>query len=95
MFSRISVTLIVLNILLALMYAILLLGTVMHAAGRQNAQTHMRQLSMQVEGLEAQYLTKTQSITPETALKLGFVVPTTVSTVYVDNGLHPLSLRTR
>ena len=68
----------------AFLYGMFLLMTVMHAAARQSAQVHIRDLATQVGVLETEYLQKTESITPATITQLGLVKPTVVSTVYTN-----------
>ncbi len=90
--TRASVSLAIVSVFAAFVYAVLLLMTVMHAAARQSAQAHIGSLATQVGTLEAQYLQKTESITPSTAAQLGMVTPTVISTV-ASTDINPLSLR--
>ena len=77
----------------AFAYGVLLLLTVMHAAGQHRAEARVRDLSVQVAQLEARYLAQTQAITPATVSELGFVKPTHIATVYTGGGANTLSLR--
>lgn len=64
------------------LYGGLLLGAVAHAAGETSAQRQVRELSVTVSELEAQYLAATKELSPERAAALGFVAPKSVATIY-------------
>lgn len=65
-----------------LLYGVLLLAAVSHAAGRTAAEDGLRSLSSQVSQLEGQYLAATKGLSPERAAAMGFVAPTAVATVF-------------
>lgn len=90
---RVIAALAALCALAVFLYGALLLETVAHAAGRQNAARQVSDLTAQLSSLEGQYLSATQNITPQEATQLGFVAPKEVSTVVAQAPLQPLSLR--
>jgi hypothetical protein len=69
--------------------------TVMHAASRQTAQVQLRSISAQVGQMEAQYLAKTQSITPDMAVALGYIKPEAITTVYEVQTQTAVALNTQ
>ena len=71
-------------------YGALLLGAVAHTAHRTEAQGQIEHLNAQVSRLESQYLTQTQTLSPERAAALGFVAPQQVATVFAS--VHTLTL---
>src|SRR4051812_38377423 len=73
-----------------LLYSVFLLEAVAHAASQTTAQKRIRDLSAQLGELEGQYLSHSQTLTLQKAKDLGYVVPTTVSTVFA-NAASPLS----
>jgi len=52
----------------------------------------MQALSEQVSGLEQQYLSLSQSLTPARAQALGYVVPQNVTTVFIPHSSGVLTL---
>jgi len=91
--SRISVLLACVCAAAVLLYGIFLLEAVAHAASQTNAQRRIGQLQAQLGDLEAQYLSYSQSLTPQKAAELGFVTPTEVTTVFATAATQALSLR--
>jgi hypothetical protein len=68
------------------LYAIFLLEAVAHTASRAHAETDIEAMATELSSLETQYLTLTRSVTPERAALLGFVAPTSVTTVFESGG---------
>jgi hypothetical protein len=77
------------------LYGTFLLLAVEHAAAATAAQNTTETLAAHIGDLEAQYLTATRAITPDTATELGFVTPSpsVVSTVFATASYNALSLR--
>jgi len=92
-FTRAGAALAATTVLSIFLYGTFLLLAVEHAAARTNAQHQIDKLAAHVGDLETQYLTAARTLTPDTAAQLGFVPPTTVTTVYATAASRSLSLR--
>jgi hypothetical protein len=75
-----------------LLYGVFLLEAVAHAASQTSAERKIQDLEATLGDLEAQYLAKSQSLTKEKALELGFVMPKEVTTVFATAAASALSL---
>ncbi|MDB5224890.1 MAG: hypothetical protein JWO43_512 [Candidatus Adlerbacteria bacterium] len=93
--TRASAAFGVLALIGVFLYGTFLLMTVMHAAGRQTAQVQLRAIAAQVGQMQGEYLSKSQSITPDTVATLGFTKPHEVVVVYQAAGATTLSLNTQ
>lgn len=93
LFTRLPGICVALAVLGAFLYGTLLLMTVAHAASIEDAQAQIHSLSAELARSEAQYLQKSQAITPEVAAGLGFVTSTTIARVYADAATRSLSLK--
>lgn len=82
--QRAMITLAALCVVFVFMYALLLMGTVVHAAKQTAAGRELASLTEQVSELQAAYLDKTKNLTPDLALAMGFVEPRDTSAVYAD-----------
>ena len=91
--SRAAVVLACLCAISCFLYGVFLLEAVAHTAARASADRQVQTLSVQLGDLESQYLASTEALTPERAQALGFVTPTSVTTVYADAASRSLSLR--
>lgn len=88
--------LILLTVVLAMsvfLYGAFLLEAVAHAASKTTADAQIESVSEQLSSLETQYLALTQAITPEKATALGFVAPTTLTSVYAHGESGSLSFQ--
>lgn len=77
----------------ALLYGVFLLEAVAHAAAQTAAERHLTQINQTLGDLEAQYLSESQGLSKERAFALGYVQPTTVTTVFATVAVAALSLR--
>ena len=77
----------------AFLYGVFLLEAVAHAASSTTAQAEVQTINGQLGTLEAQYLTLTQSLTPQKAANLGFVTPKTVDSIYAKGETDSLSFQ--
>jgi hypothetical protein len=85
------------------LYGTFLLLAVMHTAGRTALEKQINATTAKLADLESVYLAKTKELTPEHALALGFVPPTSVSMVFTEgaqtlgrtNSASALSVRTQ
>jgi hypothetical protein len=82
--SRFAFVLACLCAVSVLLYSIFLLEAVAHAASQTTAQRQIREISAHLGDLEAQYLNRSQTLTLERAEALGYVLPTSVSTVFAE-----------
>jgi cytochrome c-type biogenesis protein CcmH/NrfG len=92
---RVAALLAVVCALSAFLYGAFLLEAVAQAASRTTAERQIEALQSQLGTLEGQYLSATQTLTPERAVALGFVAPKIVSTVVVDSEAASLSFVSR
>lgn len=93
--NRISVLLALVCALSVLVYGVLLLEAVAHAASQTTAQREIGQLTAALGDLEAQYLAQSQSLTPQRAAAMGYVAPdpSEITTVFATAPTQSLSLR--
>jgi len=77
------------------LYGFFLLEAVAHTANRTQAERQINDLTSKLSTLEEQYLSATRTMTLERARELGYVTPKDVSTVYVNDSTHGLSMRTQ
>lgn len=77
--------------LCAFLYGVFLLETVIHAAARQTAERQIQAIAATLGNLESQYLAQNKNLTPGSAASLGFVAPTSVTTVYSSAGVLTLN----
>jgi hypothetical protein len=82
--GRITAALLGTVLMSVLVYGMLLLGAVSHAAGRTAAEREVRALNATVAELESRYLVATKSLSPERAAAMGFVTPVSVATVFAQ-----------
>jgi outer membrane murein-binding lipoprotein Lpp len=82
--SRLSAALLGVVTMAVLLYGLLLLGAVSHAAARTSAEREVRNLNAKVAELESRYLVATKSLSPERAAEMGFVTPVAVATVFAE-----------
>ena len=77
-----------------LIYSVLLLETVAHAASQTSAQRQIGALTAKLGDLEAQYLSDSQALTQQKALEMGYVLPdqSKTTTVYATAATQALSL---
>lgn len=73
-------------------YGFFLLEAVAHTASRTEAQGKIESYTSKLSTLEETYLSATRNMTLDRAKELGFVSPH-VSTVYVSDPAHALSMR--
>ncbi len=90
--NRALVFLVVILTVSVFLYCAFLLEAVANAAAKTTAERSTEQLTEQLSALENQYLTLTQSLTPERATALGLVTPTNVTSVYAHGESGSLSL---
>ena len=76
------------------LYGTFLLEAVLHTASRSSAERQIQSISEKLSALETQYLAQTQSLTPQEAAALGYVVPRDISQVYEEGQASSLSLAT-
>ena len=76
------------------LYGIFLLMAVTHTASRTAAERQMTLISTHMGDIESQYLMEQKTLTLERAQELGYVKPTTVSTVFATADTHTLTLNT-
>lgn len=76
------------------LYGVFLLEAVAHTASRARAANEIKSIKSHLSDLESQYLSATQSLTPERAQALGFVPPASVATVYAQGNTPVLTLQT-
>lgn len=74
-------------------YGFFLLEAVAHAASLTASTRDIRTQTAAVSKLEEQYLSRTKDMTRERAQELGFVAPSSVSTVYATKAAQSLSVR--
>ncbi len=75
------------------LYSVFLLLAVSHTAARSSAQKQIAAIGARLGTLEMQYLAATKDLTPERANVLGFVSPTTQTTVFAGAAVRALSLK--
>ena len=93
--SRAAVLLAVVLTVSVFLYSGFLLEAVAHAASETSAQSQIGQTSEHLSLLEAQYLSLTQSITPQKAADMGFVTPKVVASIYAKGESGSLSFQGR
>lgn len=74
------------------LYGFFLLEAVMHTAARADGEVEIQATNARLSILESQYLSLTRTMTPGRAQELGFVPPTSVSTVFATAATRSLSL---
>ena len=74
-----------------LLYGIFLLEAVANTAKRSSAERQVRDLTSRVGLLEGEYLAHTRALTPQLAQEMGFVSPTSITTVFAAAGARSLS----
>ena len=92
--NRVTAVLTVICGLSVLLYSVLLLMAVAHAAHMSAARHEIATLTSKVSEIEGVYLSHTKALTRERASELGFVAPVHVATVYAEPQ-QPLTLNTR
>lgn len=93
--SRAAVVLACVCAISAFLYGAFLLEAVAHTAALTTAEEQIVALNAKLGDLEAQYLSQTESLTPDRATALGFVTPTDVTTVFANAESKSLSLATQ
>lgn len=79
-------------VLSAAFYGYCVRGTIVNIVSRQNMENNLAVLSSKVSNLEAEYLRVKNSITPELAESMGFVVALNQKFVNLDTKTPGLSL---
>ena len=93
--SRMVVFLVVVLTISIFLYSFFLLEAVAHAAAMTTAEARVQTISGQLSTLEGQYLSLTQSLTPQKAAALGFVTPLNLETVYAKGESGSLSFQSK
>jgi|GEM_PF-1518124 len=93
--SRVLLLLVVVLTVSVFLYSAFLLEAVANAAAKTTAERNVESLNEQLSTLENQYLTLTQSLTPEKAAALGFVTPASETSVYAHGEGGSLSFQSK
>ncbi len=75
----------------AFLYGAFLLVAVLHTATRAKPEAAIETLSAELGTLQSRYLAETQTLTPQRAKELGFVVPEPAALVYASEPSRALS----
>src|SRR5581483_5806180 len=66
-------------------YVVFLMVAVEHTAGRTVAQSKIDALTVEVSALETHYLSNMETLTPQRAAELGYVIPASVTPVFAQD----------